>query len=129
MGLTAYRRRLTRNHVLTREHGPKSEIRKKHAALILRYKQAFVDWINAADPSPTSPVTLPEVNQEHTVYLVDVEDEDRLATWLTHHHQEVFEQELWRVVHRPKAVAARPVAEGASGVVLIRAPHGGSGFR
>jgi hypothetical protein len=47
------------------------------AALILRYKQPFVDWINAADPSPTSrTLTLAEVNQEHTVYLVDVEDED-----------------------------------------------------
>jgi hypothetical protein len=43
------------------------------AALILRYKQPFVDWINAADPSPTSrTLTLAEVNQEHTVYLVEV---------------------------------------------------------
>jgi hypothetical protein len=42
------------------------------AALILRYKQPFVDWINAADPSPASHVlTLAEVNQEHTVYLVE----------------------------------------------------------
>ena len=24
------------------------------AALILRYRQPFVDWINAVDPSPTS---------------------------------------------------------------------------
>ena len=45
------------------------------AALILRYKQPFVDWINAADPSSTShTLTLAEVNQEHTVYLVEVED-------------------------------------------------------
>ena len=45
------------------------------AALILRYKQPFVDWINAADPSATShALTLEEVNQEHTVYLVEVED-------------------------------------------------------
>ncbi|HEY3022675.1 MAG TPA: hypothetical protein VGK11_03455 [Actinomycetota bacterium] len=43
------------------------------AALILRYKQPFVNWINAADPSPTShTLTLAEVNQEHTVYLVEV---------------------------------------------------------
>ena len=42
------------------------------AALILRYKQLFVDWINAADPSPTShALTLAEANQEHTVYLVE----------------------------------------------------------
>ncbi len=70
------------------------------AALILRYKQPFVDWINAADPSPTSHVlTLAEVNQEHTVYLVDVEDEDELTRWLGHHHQKLFEAfELHTVV-------------------------------
>jgi hypothetical protein len=65
------------------------------AALILRYKQSFVDWINAADPSPTShPLTLAEVNQEHTVYLVEVEDEDELAEWLARHHEKLFEEEL-----------------------------------
>jgi len=65
------------------------------AALILRYKQPFVDWINAADPSPSShTLTLAEVNQEHTVYLVEVEDEDELAGWLARHHQELFEEEL-----------------------------------
>ncbi len=65
------------------------------AALILRYKQPFVDWINAADPSPTSyALTVAEVNQEHTVYLVEVEDEDELAEWLARNHQELFEEEL-----------------------------------
>jgi hypothetical protein len=53
------------------------------AALILRYKQSFVDWINAADPSPMpQTLTLAEVNQEHTVYLIEVEDQDELAGWL-----------------------------------------------
>ena len=65
------------------------------AALILRYKQPFVDWINAADPSPTSrTLTLAEVNQEHTVYLVEVEDEEELTEWLPRHHEELFEEEL-----------------------------------
>ncbi|HEX6207077.1 MAG TPA: hypothetical protein VF058_01845 [Actinomycetota bacterium] len=65
------------------------------AALILRYKQPFVDWINAADPSPTShTLTVDEVNQEHTVYLVEVEDEDEPAEWLVRHHEELFEAEL-----------------------------------
>jgi hypothetical protein len=65
------------------------------AALILRYKQPFVDWINAADPSPTShPLTLAEVNQELTVYLIEVEDQDELAEWLARHHGELFEEEL-----------------------------------
>ncbi len=65
------------------------------AALILRYKQPLVDWINAADPSPTPrALTLAEVNEEHTVYLVEVEDHNGLATWLAHHHTELFEDEL-----------------------------------
>ena len=65
------------------------------AALIPRYKQPFGDWINAADPSPTShTLTLAEVNEEHAVYLVEVGDEEELAGWLARHHQELFEQEL-----------------------------------
>ncbi|HLZ95792.1 MAG TPA: hypothetical protein VKT20_10725, partial [Candidatus Dormibacteraeota bacterium] len=65
------------------------------AALILRYKQPFVDWINAVDPSPTSHlVTLADVNSERTVYLIEVEDEEELAGWLRRHHKELFEEEL-----------------------------------
>jgi hypothetical protein len=65
------------------------------AALILRYKQPFVDWINAVDPSPASHAfTLAEVNQEHTVYLVEAEDVSELDDWLADHHEELFEAEL-----------------------------------
>jgi hypothetical protein len=65
------------------------------AALIPRYKQPFVDWINAADPNPSpDTLTLAEVNQKHTVYLIEVEDEDELARWLARHHEELFEEEL-----------------------------------
>ena len=79
----------------TRADDPGATIMLNRAALILRYKQPFVDWINAADPSPTShPLTLAEVNQEHTVYLVEVEDQDELAEWLARHHGELFEEEL-----------------------------------
>jgi len=60
------------------------------AALILQGKRPFVDWINAAYPSPTAhALTLAEVNREHTVYLVEVEDEEELARWPSHHHQEM----------------------------------------
>lgn len=65
------------------------------AALIVRYKQPFLDWINSADPSPSSHVfTSTEVNEEHTVYLLEVEDERGLARWLARHHKELFEGEL-----------------------------------
>lgn len=65
------------------------------AALILRYKQPFVDWINAVDPVPEShTLTVDEVNEERTVYLVEVEDKDELAAWLTQCHTQLFEEEL-----------------------------------
>ena len=35
-----------------------------------------------------------EVNQEHTVYLVEAEDEGELAEWLARHHRKLFEEEL-----------------------------------
>src|ERR671918_1852432 len=74
---------------------PGATIMLNRAALILRYKKPFVDWINAADPSPTSHAfTLAEVNQEDTVYLVEVDDEDELRRWLARHHEELFEEEL-----------------------------------
>jgi len=40
------------------------------------------------------PHTLAEVNQEHTVHLIEVEDEHELAEWLARHHEELFEEEL-----------------------------------
>ena len=100
------------------------------AALILRYKQPFVDWINAADPSPTSrTLTLAEVNQEHTVYLVEVEDEDELAEWLVRHLEALFEEELNGWYTDPALWPAGPIAQDAQGVVFVRAPHrrGGHG--
>lgn len=65
------------------------------AALILRYRQPFVDWINAVDPSPSSRVlTLAEVNAEHTVYLIPVDDQRGLDEWLDLNHVALFESEL-----------------------------------
>lgn len=65
------------------------------SALILRYRQPFVDWINAVDPSADSHIlSLDEVNEEHTVYLVEAEDEEQLAAWLGSNHEVLFEREL-----------------------------------
>jgi hypothetical protein len=74
---------------------PGGAIMLNRAALICRYKQPFVDWINAVDPSPSShTLSLAEVNEEHTVYLVEVQDEAELAAWLVLNHRELFEAEL-----------------------------------
>ncbi|MEX0833670.1 MAG: hypothetical protein WD276_07355 [Actinomycetota bacterium] len=73
-------------------HKPVSE---PSADTLLRYQQPFVDWKNAVDPSPESGVlSLDEVNEEHTVYLVEVEDEDELASWLAINYKVLFENEL-----------------------------------
>lgn len=67
------------------------------AALLLRYRQPFIDWINGADPNPTSHVvTVEELNEEErTVYLLEgVEDEAGLEVWLVLNGVILFEEEL-----------------------------------
>lgn len=64
------------------------------AALLVRYKQPFVDWINQADTNPSHTVTLADVERERTVYLVEVEDEEGLGIWLQVNHGTLFEDEL-----------------------------------
>ena len=66
------------------------------AALILRYKQPFIDWINAVDPSPRVDVlSLADVEDERTVYLIDeIEDLDDFQRWLSSNYKWLFEEEL-----------------------------------
>ncbi len=67
-------------------------------ALILRYKDPAVRWINEADPSPDGDeITLANVNQERTVYLIDDrigEDPRYFERWLRKNYGEIFEMEL-----------------------------------
>jgi hypothetical protein len=67
-------------------------------ALILRYREPAVRWIDDADPSPSSNrVTLESVNEERNVYLVGDragEDNKSLERWLKRHYAEIFEIEL-----------------------------------
>lgn len=55
------------------------------SALILRYKEPAVRWINEADPNPDGlEITLEDVNEERTVYLIDAEVADtpeQLRKW------------------------------------------------
>lgn len=64
------------------------------AVLILRYKQPFVDWINAADPNPTHEITLADANEDSTAYLADVEDQDEFEKWFRRNAVILFEEEL-----------------------------------
>ncbi|MGH8556654.1 MAG: hypothetical protein ACRESZ_04170 [Methylococcales bacterium] len=65
------------------------------SALIIRLKQPFVDWINAANINPENVVTLRDANQENTVYLVEAEDPEELEEWLELNYDDLFEEELY----------------------------------
>ena len=68
------------------------------AALLLRYKDPAVRWINAVDPNPSAvPVTLDDVNTERTVYLISDEDADSsdgVRNWVGANFRALFESEL-----------------------------------
>ena len=64
------------------------------SAYIVRYKQPFVEWINAADPNPTHEITLEDANRDSTVYLVEVDEEKDFREWLELNHDLIFEELL-----------------------------------
>lgn len=68
------------------------------AALLLRYKDPAVRWINDVDPNPlATPVTLEDVNSERTVYLISDEDadsSDAVRNWVEVSFRALFESEL-----------------------------------
>lgn len=68
------------------------------AAIILRYKEPAIRWINDADPVNENPgITEKELNQECTIYLISDEDADSDQTveaWIKRNYIELFEAEL-----------------------------------
>ncbi len=68
------------------------------AAIILRYKEPAVRWINEADPvADGRDITLSEVNRERTVYLISDDDGDgdeAVDRWVRKNYRELFESEL-----------------------------------
>jgi hypothetical protein len=64
------------------------------AVLIVRYTQFFVDWVNAADPTPTDTITLAHANDDSGAYLLEVEDERELDEWLALNGETLFEEVL-----------------------------------
>lgn len=68
------------------------------AAMILKYKEPAIKWINDADPYNDDPgITKASVNSERTVYLLreDVaEDPDSLDEWIKMNVDVLFEREL-----------------------------------
>ena len=68
------------------------------AAIILKYKEPAVQWINDADPYDENPgITAAEVNDERTIYLISDRDGDTkqtIARWLKRNWKHLFETEL-----------------------------------
>jgi len=68
------------------------------AAVILKYKDPAIRWINEADPYDDDPgITAESVNQERTVYLIsdsDGDSKETLGKWLKKNYRAIFEEEL-----------------------------------
>ena len=64
------------------------------AVLIVRFGAPFVEWVNAADPTPTHTITLADVNDDSSAYLVEVEDDNELEEWLELNGETLFEDIL-----------------------------------
>ena len=53
------------------------------SALILKYKEPFVRWINEADPYKDDPGIAPEnANEDRTVYLITEDDAENIEKWI-----------------------------------------------
>jgi len=64
------------------------------SAMTVKLTQEFVDWINNLDEG-SEPLTLADVNEEATVYLVpEIEDEEQLNDMLQEFWLNILENEL-----------------------------------
>jgi hypothetical protein len=60
--------------------------------LVIKFKQPFVDWVNAADPNPkTSPVALSDANEDTTGFLIHEAACEDLEGWLQQCYLPLFE--------------------------------------
>jgi hypothetical protein len=65
------------------------------AAVILRYKEPFVKWINESDPYNDNPgITAEEEINDRTVYLISDEDGENIDKWMSRNYKTLFENEL-----------------------------------
>ncbi len=65
------------------------------AAVILKYKAQFINWVNNADPHDDNPgITLESANQDRTVYLILEDDAEKLEEWVSLNFKQLFESEL-----------------------------------
>lgn len=68
------------------------------AAIILKYTQKAVNWINDADPVEENPgITIEKANDDRMIYLISEENADdpkETERWLKANYETLFEVEL-----------------------------------
>ena len=65
------------------------------AAIILRYREPFVRWINESDPYNDSPnISMEDANREKTIYLISDDAGDDYERWIDLNYEVLFEDEL-----------------------------------
>jgi hypothetical protein len=65
------------------------------AAIMLRYKEPFIRWINESDPYNDDPgITAEGANEDRTVYLISDADAEIYEKWIELNYKELFEGEL-----------------------------------
>ena len=65
------------------------------AAIILKYKEPFLRWMNEADPNVGDPsVTMENAHDDRNVYLIGDEDGENFEKWISANCKTLFENEL-----------------------------------
>ena len=65
------------------------------AAVILKYKAPFIQWVNDVDPYKNNPgITLESENKDCTVYLILEDDAENLEEWISLNFEQLFEREI-----------------------------------
>jgi hypothetical protein len=65
------------------------------AAVILKYKAPFIQWVNDADPYKDNPgITLESENKDCTVYLILEDNAENLEKWVSFNFEQLFESEI-----------------------------------
>ena len=66
------------------------------SAISVKLRQPFVDWINSISDSGEDEVTLEDVNQESTTYLIpELEEEEDLEQLVEERYLDILENELF----------------------------------
>lgn len=64
------------------------------SAVILKYKQPVIDWINDVDPLKNTEITLDYANEDRTVYLIHEDESENIERWISANFLQLFESEL-----------------------------------